>query len=279
MAVIRSMTQADYASVAAMARDAALEALVGRPAWETEADVAAEAGGLQGGTFLVAADDDGRLVGVAGFRLTEQGEAEIYGPLVTAEGSGIGAWLEARVVTLAQARGAQAFSMLIGVANRAGAAWAEWRGYQRDTETPELLLTWLYPGDLRPVPPVPGALVRPAAGHDAPRIQAMLEEGFPLERSIPADWTDNCWLVEQHGQVAGFLCLNQTRVDHLYIDPAYRRQGLGATLLSAVVQRLWQAEPNARVAAAVPLDDAAPLSLFRRLGFRREIPVAKWMKR
>ena len=281
MATIRSMTPADYAAVAAMADDAALHTLVGRPLWETEADVAAEVAAIGGqGAFLVAEDDEGNVAGVAGFRMLEHGEAEIYGPLVTASGNGLGAWLESRVVSTAEARGAVSYSMLIGLDNRSGQAWAEWRGYLRDSESPELLLTWLYPGDLLAPLPAKERLVRPAVAADANRLQALLEAGFPLDRSRASEWLEEAWVVEQSGQVAGFLRLEQAVgwVHHLTVDPALRRQGLGATLLTEVVPRFWQ-EQSRKVGLAVPLDDAAPVSLFRRLGFRREVPVAKWMKR
>lgn len=281
MATIRPMTPADYAAVAGMAGDAALQTLVGRPLWELESDVAAEVATVgERGAFVVAEDDEGRLAGVAGFCMQEHDEAEIYGPLVTAEGHGLGAWLESRVVSMAEARGATSYSMLIGLANRSGQAWAEWRGYLRDAEHPELLLTWLYPSELRPEAATPGALVRPAVSGDADRIQALLEECFPLERTRAADWSGPSWVVEHGGQVAGFLRLEPAVgwIHHLAVEPSLRRQGLGATLLTEVVTRFWQEHPR-KVGLAVPLDDTTPVALFRRLGFRREIPVAKWMKR
>jgi GNAT superfamily N-acetyltransferase len=280
MATIRTITPADYRAAAALADDAARRALLGRPLWETEADVAAEVAAAGRGALLVAEVEDGSLAGLSGYRLTDSGEAEIYGPLVAAEGHGIGAWLEGRVVTMAAQQGATTYTMRIGLGNQAGEAWAQWRGYTRDSEAPELLLTWLYPGELRLVTLAAGAVVRPAVAADLERVEALLSECYPREQTKPERWLDQCWVVEAGSRVEGCLRLDKATawMKYLCVDPGARRRGLGTTLLTGVVQRFWQ-EASRKVGLAVPLDDAAPVSLFRRLGFRREVPVAKWMKR
>jgi N-acetylglutamate synthase-like GNAT family acetyltransferase len=280
MATIRAMTEADFPAVAAMANEAAARALVGRPLWETAGDVAAELSTLSQATFIVAEDDAGQVIGLAGYSLTEDGEARLYGPLVTTEGHGIGAWLETRVVSMAQHQGATSFSMLIGLGNRSGQAWAQWRGYQQDTEQPELLLTWLYPGEMRTSGLTGAGEVRRAGLGDLDAIAALLQECFPRERSHPSQWLDQCWVIEVEGQVLGFLTLEWPTawIRHLCIHPAMRRRGLGAKLLVQVIERFW-AEDSRKVGLAVPLDDTAPVTLLRRLGFRREVPVATWMKR
>jgi ribosomal protein S18 acetylase RimI-like enzyme len=283
MATIRPMTPADYAVVAAIAADAATKALVGMPLWETEADVAAEAGAAGPRAFVVAEDDDGTVVGVAGYRLLAGGEAELYGPLVTAAGHGLGAWLESRVVALAQQGGATAVSMLIGLDNRSGAAWAEWRGYQRDSEQPELLIGFLYPGELPPaMPAAGGARVRPAAPADGDRLDMLFQECFPQQRPGPSSWLKECWVVlTAGGELAGFARLEQTEgwLSHLCVDPAMRHQGLGSLLVADVVRQYWAARLGRRVGLAVPLDSTGAVSLFRRLGCQRPVPAAKWMKR
>lgn len=280
MATIRPMTPADYAAAAAMANEAAAKALVGMPLWETEADVAAEVGAPGDRAFIVAEDENGTVTGVAGYRLAPGGEAELYGPLVTAEGHGVGAWLESRVVNMAWQKGAAAVSMLIGLENRSGAAWAEWRGYLRDTEAPELLFTFLYPGELRHAPQGVDALVRPAVPADMDRLDNLLQECFPQERLGPGAWLHECQVVETGGVVAGFLRLEPAtaRISHLCVDPALRRRGLGSCLLAETARRFWEGDAR-RIGLAVPLDETAPVSLFRRMGFRREVSASKWMKR
>jgi N-acetylglutamate synthase-like GNAT family acetyltransferase len=276
------MTPADFPAVVAMADDAAAQALVGRPLWETAADVAADLNAPGRQAFVVAEEDDGAVVGMAGYRLLPSGEAELYGPLVTAEGHGIGVWLENRVTAMAAAEGATAFSLLIGVANRSGAAWAEWRGYLRDSEAPSLLLTWLYPGELRAAAAAPaGAIVRPAVAGDLLRIEALLQECFPQRREPLDGALSHLWVVESEGELAGCLRLdpNTAWIDRFCIDPARRRRGLGAHLLATAVSRFWTTQPARKVGLAVDLEDSAPVALLRRLGFRREVAVARWIKR
>lgn len=280
MATIRTITPADYPAVAALADDAARRTLLGRPLWETAADVAAEVESLRNGAIMIAEADDGTVAGLSGYRLLPGGEAAIYGPLVAAEGHGVGAWLESRVVSMAEQQGARSYSLLVGTNNQAGNAWAQWRGYLRDTEEPEQLLTWLYPGELSPCRLAEGALVRQAHAGDLGRVEALFGEAFPRELAGPQGWLDQCWVIELAGQVEGFLRLDPSTawMEYLCVNPDRRRQGLGSSLLAGVVRQFWERDSR-KVGLAVPLDDTAPVSLFRRLGFRREVPVAKWMKR
>ncbi|MDF2630027.1 MAG: hypothetical protein K0R39_3858 [Symbiobacteriaceae bacterium] len=279
MATIRSLTRDDLPVIVPLADDAARRALIGRPMWETEADAAAELGTAKR-TFLAAVDETGTVVGMAGYRLRSTGEAELYGPLVAVEGLGTGAWLESRVTSLAAQEGATSFSMLIGVGNKEGQAWAEWRGYSHDTEAPILLHTWLYPGEMRDVASPGEGLVRRAGTADLERIDWLVQENFEHHRTQPATWLENAWVLAVAGQVVGCLRLDPAAawVDYLCVDPAWRRQGLGTRLLTEVVRRFWDEAPR-KVGLAVPLDDTAPVALFRRLGFRREVPVARWVKR
>lgn len=275
MATIRPLMPADLPAVVALADAAAAARLVGRPLWETEADAAAEMGAPGHRVFIVAVDDDGAVVGMAGFRLLPDGEAEVYGPLAAAEGHGIGAWLESRLTTLAGLEGAAVLSMLVGLENKSGQAWAEWRGYLRDTEAPELLLAWLYPGELRALSSGAG-LVRRAVPADLLRVEWLVQECLPGRRPGVSRWLDDAWVIEADGEVAGCLRFDPATamIDNLCVDPARRRRGLGGLLLSEVCRR-----ESRKVGVAVPLDDAAPVALVRRLGFRREVPVARWIRR
>lgn len=279
MATIRLMTPADLPAMAALADEAVRNGLVGRPLWETEADAAAELG-MARRVFVVAEDDAGAVLGMAGYRLRHSGEAEIYGPLVTVEGEGVGAWLESRITALAEQAGATGFSLLLGRENKSGQAWAEWRGYLRDSEAPELLITWLYPGELQAVALGAGA-VRRAMPADLERIESLVHDCLPARRTLVDSWLEHAWVIEEAGTVVGCLRLEPAtaEIDYLCVEPARRRQGLGARLIAEVVQVVWQAEPHRKLVLGVPLDDVAPVSLFRRMGFRREIAVGRWSKR
>jgi GNAT superfamily N-acetyltransferase len=283
MAHIRPMIPADYPVAAALADDAIRRGLVGRPSWESEDDVAAELATQGPSAFIAALRDDGTVVGLAGYRLKADGEAELFGPLVQEEGHGIGAWLSSRIEALARQRGATAYSMLIGLRNGSGAAWAQWRGYQPNTEHPESVLTWVYPGELKPVNTATQGQIRPAGPADLERIHTLYQDCFPLWRRSLAEWGQlltQCHVLTLDEQVAGFLRLDEGTgwVHDLCVDRPLRRRGLGAQLLSGVVEQFWQTR-SLKVGLVVPLDSEAPLALFRRMGFRREVAVAKWMKR
>jgi predicted N-acetyltransferase YhbS len=145
MATIRLMTPADYEAVTLLSRDAVSKALVGRPIWDTVESIANAVLELDQAAFIVAVTDEGEVVGLAGYHLLGNGEASLYGPIVSTEGHGIGAWLLGRVEAMASQEGATVFAMLVGVDNQAGAAWAEWNGYVRDTETPNIQIPGLFP--------------------------------------------------------------------------------------------------------------------------------------
>ncbi|MDB4894804.1 MAG: family acetyltransferase [Firmicutes bacterium] len=293
MTTIRSMTPADYPAVAAIAADAAHGALVGRPAWESVNDVAAEIAALDNREFIVAEDGSGVIVGVAGYALNGEGEAAVYGPLVAVEGHGIGAWLAGRVEAMARQHGAEACSMLIGLGNRSGSAWAEWRGYQRDQEHPELLLMWVHPGELvevRPevggivaVRPVAAPVVRPAHDGDLDVIVALTQDCFPTQRISQEEWAallPTCLVAELNGEVRGMIRLDAAAASlhDLCVAQDARHHGLGKALVAASVRQFWAQRPG-RLGLAVRLENAAAVALFRGLGFRREIAVARWLKR
>jgi len=283
MAIIRPMVPGDYPWVAKLSNDAAERAQVGMPSWETAAEVSATVSHQRQAEFIVAEEDDGRPVGFAGYTLVGDGQAAIYGPLVPAEGHGVGAWLSSRIESMARHHGATSYFMLIGLSNRSGAAWAEWRGYQLDTEYPETLLSWIYPGELRQETQSENGTVRKANPSDLDRVEELYRLCYQADTATRFDWAawlSTTFVLEDGGQVQGLVHLDQpsTMIQHLCVNPGTRRQGMGARLVSAALEALW-AERPAKIGIAVSLDDQSSVSLIRRLGFRREIAVARWMKR
>jgi L-amino acid N-acyltransferase YncA len=279
----RLMTPADYPAVAAIANDAAERALVGLPTWETAEDVATEIASLRHSEFIVAEDEEGKILGLAGYALQEQGAAAIYGPLVVEEGHGVGAWLASRIESMALRHGATNTSMLIGLDNGSGVEWVEWRGYQRDSEHPQMLLTWIYPGELNRTGQLTDGQVRPAVTAYLERINELYETCMPTGQDSPetwATWLDECYVLEIGGKVQGFVHLiaSAATVRLIGIDPAQRRHGAGTRLLADALEAVWAGRPQ-KMGAAVRLDNKATTALLRHLGFRREIPVGTWMKR
>jgi len=283
MITIRSMTPVDYPAVAAISADAVQRALVGLPFWESAEEIAAAVRLNPQAVFVLAVDENDDILGFAGYDLKNDGEARFYGPLVTVERHGIGNWLSSQIESLARPAGAQVYSKLIGLGNGSGIAWAEWRGYQLDSEFAELLFTFLYPGELAPpAEQMPGSVRRAVPG-DLERIYDLYQTCFPsggITSHIWAAWLRECWVIELDGMVRGMLRLEHDTAffHHICVEPAYRRKGLGAHLIAGVAESLWLENP-VRIGLTTRLDNTAAVSLFRRLGFRSEIPVAKWMKR
>lgn len=283
MAIIRPMVPGDYPVVAQISNEAAAKALVGLPAWETAAEVAATVTGLRQSEFIVAEDDHGRVVGFAGYALTEDGGAALYGPLVTTGGHGIGAWLASRIESMAHHRGASYYAMLIGLTNRQGAAWAEWRGYLQDTEFPETLLAWVYPGELKRDHLFEGGTVRKAGPGDLDRVEELYRICYQADTATRSDWATwlaSTWVIDDGEAVQGLLHVDAptAMIRHLCVNPAARRRGLGSRLVFDAIASYWKERP-AKVGIMLPLDNESGVSLIRRLGFRREIAVARWMKR
>jgi ribosomal protein S18 acetylase RimI-like enzyme len=48
--------------------------------------------------------------------------------------------------------------------------------------------------------------------------------------------TCNVWVAETQGRIAGFMALVGDRLEHLYILPAYQRQGIGSQFLGKAKQ-------------------------------------------
>lgn len=283
MAIIRPMVPGDYPVVAMISNEAALRGQVGLPAWETAAEVAATIAALRQAEFAVAEDDDGQIAGFAGYQLTEDGGASLYGPLVTTGGHGVGAFLAARIESMARMRGASYYAMLIGLKNKQGSAWAEWRGYQLDIEYPETLIAWIYPGELRREEVSSRGQVRRATPADLDRVEALYRTCYQADiatRSEWASWLASTWVTEVESEVLGLLHIDQATqmIHHICVEPSARKRGLGGHLVADAIADCWRERP-AKVGIMLPLDNQSGVSLIRRLGFRREIGVARWMKR
>lgn len=283
MTTVRDMRMADLPAVAALSAEAAGRALLVRPHWETVADAAWALSQLRRAAFMVAEGADGGLQGFAGYSITREGEAVLYGPLAATEGEGIGAFLMTRIETLARQAGAGSYSMLVGLGNRAGAAWAEWRGYLRDSEYPEQLYAWVRPGELLPPAPVPGVQVRAMAPGDLETVADLHQACSPAESVSPEslgqglkDWL----LLEREGSVIGAVQIDEPGafLHHLCVAPAARRQGLGAHLAASAVTRFWR-QRQVRVGISTRLENETAAAFLRDVGFVGEVPAARWIKR
>jgi ribosomal protein S18 acetylase RimI-like enzyme len=279
MARIRAMGPHDWERAAHLAVEAHAQGLLALP-WETPADLS-RLTDLPGATFLVAEDEEGVLAGVGGFCLTRAGEARLWGPLVVTEGHGTGAWLMNRLEAMAAGTGATAFSMTLALENRAGAAWAEWRGYVRDDEASSYLLCSAYPEELTGRRKAADVAYRRAEQRDLAQILALYAETSPAAPPTSTELAavlPEMWVADAAGSVvAGFLWLRTAtrRVKWMAVAPALRRRKIGTGLLMAAAT----ANGPGRIETKVRQENEPMISLLRAAGFRRFMPVGKWVKR
>jgi len=71
------------------------------------------------------------------------------------------------------------------------------------------------------------------------------------------------WVAELDGSVAGFVALGAATVEHLYVDPAAQRRGVGARLLELAQER----RPDGLELWVFQRNDGA-LRFYERHGFR-----------
>jgi ribosomal-protein-alanine N-acetyltransferase len=117
-----------------------------------------------------------------------------------------------------------------------------------------------------------------AAGSDGPRWTRSDYEGILL--AAPADPLQRCGLVAlSDGYLSGFAVTSWLRhetsaeLEGLFVDRAYRRQGIGTALVGACMA--WAANAGATtVRLEVRASNAAALALYQRRGF-----VAKGFRR
>ena len=62
--------------------------------------------------------------------------------------------------------------------------------------------------------------------------------------------TCEVWIAERDGALTGFIAFREGWIDHLYVDPAYQRAGVGAALLGKAMDanervQLWTFQRNA----------------------------------
>ena len=133
--------------------------------------------------------------------------------------------------------------------------------------------------------------VRPAIEADLPAILRIYNDEIATGT---ATWDEAPWTMDQRrawfathddsqpvlvaeadGEVAGFACLTLmsgksgwrfTREDTIYLDPAYRRHGVGRLLLETLLARARELGLRL-IVASITSDNTASITLHRNAGF------------
>jgi len=115
-----------------------------------------------------------------------------------------------------------------------------------------------------------GLLIRPADGADLERVRAVALDSkahWGYDRDAVRRWAEGLafdsererWVVEDDGAVVAWAALVAPEhgacvLDHLWVDPASMRRGIGTRLFRSIEERAqalgarsleWEAEPNA----------------------------------
>lgn len=141
---------------------------------------------------------------------------------------------------------------------------------------------------------LPSIVVRPASPHDFTAIQAIyahhvvtglgsFEEEPPTVEELRrrhSDWTARglpYLAADIGGRVCGFAyaapfrprsAYRNTVEDSIYVDPAFQRQGIGATLLSDLIERCTALGYRQMVAVIGDSANRGSIAVHRRAGFR-----------
>jgi 8-oxo-dGTP diphosphatase len=141
-----------------------------------------------------------------------------------------------------------------------------------------------------------GVTIREAEPGDEPRILALLplipanaalgaEELHRAAQRFRESLSMDVLVAEADGQVVGFLALSfipvlsglRALVDDLAVDPAYRRQGIGAALVEAAIRRA-----DRRGATHLLVDtsrgDVAARAFYRACGFEDGVIAPLWIQ-
>jgi len=104
-----------------------------------------------------------------------------------------------------------------------------------------------------------GAARRAALGY-LPQLHSAAEDRAYFARVV--EGSDTIVAVRE-GRVVAFIALGEGRVEHLYVDPAHARQGIGAALLQHA-----QAQRPAGLDLWVFQRNTAAIAFYERHGFR-----------
>lgn len=85
-----------------------------------------------------------------------------------------------------------------------------------------------------------------------PELHTAEEDQWFMRERLMA--TNEVWVTEVDGMIAGYVGFHDGWIDHLYVHPEHQRRGLGPQLLAKALsdgteRRLWTFQQNARARA------------------------------
>jgi ribosomal protein S18 acetylase RimI-like enzyme len=222
------------------------------------------------------AEHDGRVIGwLMGSIDHEMGRVWWFGPFVDADDAGTWTTLADRLDATARVGLPDAVDeeeYAFDARHSTGPAWAAGRGFHADPGSAVLALDH---------PIAPSELpVRPVTADDASTVGRLHDALFPNTHTTGAALVATadpakCRLVaERDGHVLGYVAVERQAdgggyIDFLGVDPAHRRQGIGAQLVRAGVASLAELGCE-RFDLTVRVANTGARALYASLGFVEE---------
>ena len=236
---------------------------------------------VRAGETLYVARRSGRVVGFCGVECYPSASIGlVHGPVVTPEarGLGIGRTLFDVAVRIGERHGATHLWAVPGRDNRRAQALLVQAGFSRDE------ISALFRLERSAHTPLPVPMdVRRAGSDDLPEVLALAEAlGDDLHMTLDelADaLADPDWRVFIAGapELRAIACIDphERWVAALATHEASRRRGLGATVLSAVLEDWWAEHPDSVLGLTVRAESLSVLTQYHRLGFEPHELVAR----
>jgi ribosomal protein S18 acetylase RimI-like enzyme len=277
---LRSFLPADRPAVLELSRRAlAREAeQVGNPIWETMDELESELGDWEHPPeeTLLVAEEEGKVAGFGGIeKAPGWSHADLFGPLVAPafRGQKLGRRLLEASVEKGRGAGADRVVASVGHRNVTGRMLLERTGF-RPLEGAQALYR-LTQGTHRPCVERPsGIRVRRGRPDDLEATLALYHECFPAGRFPEGVWRaglerGSVYLAEEDGRPIAVVDVDPSDrwIYHLGVTHSERSHGVGAYLLSTVLQDYWRDHPQATLGLSVSADNVPAIRLYRRQGF------------
>ena len=279
-ASLRSFGETDRPAVLDLSRRALARPLeqVGNPIWETREELDSELGGWDHppAETLLVAEEDHEIAGFGGLEVASGWEhADLFGPLVGIphRGQKIGGRLLHASIEIGRSSGAKRIVGSVGTRNATGRMMLQRAGF-RTLEGAHALYR-LLPASHRPAGEAPaGVAVRRGRPDDLDDALSLYKECFPTGQFPDSVWRNGLdrgtvYLAEEEGRPVAVVDVDPSDrwIYHLGVTSSERQHGVGAYLLSRVLEDYWADHPGETLGLSVSADNVPAIRLYRRQGF------------
>jgi ribosomal protein S18 acetylase RimI-like enzyme len=277
---LRSFSREDIPAVLELSRRAfgRPEEQVGNPLWATRDELESELSDWDEPpeSTLLVNDEDGTVVGFGGVEVARGfPHADLFGPVIAPgyRGQKLGSELLDASVAIAVEHGRRSVVASVGPRNVSGRLLLEHKGFHM--RGPAKAVFRLVQDEHRPVAAGPeGVEVRRGVEDDLETALALYHSTFPEGVFPDETWREglakgSVYLAERGGSPLAFANIdaNDRWAYQIGVVEEERARGVGAFLLSRVLEAYWAERPDEVVGLSVEADNVAALKLLQRQGF------------